>query len=465
MRPFLLASLCWAILSLDAYGAPPWPMDEVRLKTGEVYRGMLASEDKKRVEFVSIHRPKGRPMFAVVLPVFRQQIESIKRVKKSQRQQLAQRIDQFRFRAQINSLRRDLLSLVSRENNGQKTWIFEGRRDGRTWFTIESHLDEETTRRMVVRIEQIFTAYRRTLPPTSGRRLRTRPLRIVLFGTQREYQAFLEEREFEIGNPAFFAVEQNLIAAGSDLGGYLESLARTRKQHRQLLAEYGRLQEDLPGELRRLSKRLAAASFSSEQRAKILGSKRRAAGEEIERLKNKIETYDRRNRRLLDEVTAAMFTRLYHEAFHAYIENFVYDARRHDLPRWLNEGLAQLFEQGQLDSDSLRLDRPDPQALKRLQNDLRGKRPLRLADLLRARQEAFLVMHGPDRASSSRHYLYSWGVVYYLTVHRSLLTRQALDQYVDRRADRQDLIKRFERLVGMPLEKFEREWRAEILEL
>jgi len=137
----------------------------------------------------------------------------------------------------------------------------------------------------------------------------------------------------------------------------------------------------------------------------------------------------------------------------------------YDIPSWLNEGLAQLFEQGQLDSDSLRLDRPDPKALKRLQHDLRGKRPLRLADLLRARQEAFLVMHGPGRTSSSRHYLYSWGVVYYLTVHRSLLTRQALDQYVDRRADRPDPIKRFERLVGMPLAKFEREWRAEMLAL
>ena len=37
----------------------------------------------------------------------------------------------------------------------------------------------------------------------------------------------------------------------------------------------------------------------------------------------------------------------------------VYNPATHDVPRWLNEGLAQVFEGGQLESGSLRIDAPD----------------------------------------------------------------------------------------------------------
>ena len=49
-----------------------------------------------------------------------------------------------------------------------------------------------------------------------------------------------------------------------------------------------------------------------------------------------------------------MFRRLAHEAFHAYLETYVYPRQAYDVPRWLNEGLAQTFEAGLLeDADVL----------------------------------------------------------------------------------------------------------------
>ena len=69
-----------------------------------------------------------------------------------------------------------------------------------------------------------------------------------------------------------------------------------------------------------------------------------------------------------------MFVRLFHEAFHAYLENYVYPQTDHDVPRWLNEGLAQVFEGGQLESGSLRLDAPDTARLKLLQEDFAARK-------------------------------------------------------------------------------------------
>src|SRR5207249_622937 len=39
-----------------------------------------------------------------------------------------------------------------------------------------------------------------------------------------------------------------------------------------------------------------------------------------------------------------MFRRLFHEAFHAYLNTFVYPPEEGEMPRWFNEGLAQVFE-------------------------------------------------------------------------------------------------------------------------
>ena len=45
-----------------------------------------------------------------------------------------------------------------------------------------------------------------------------------------------------------------------------------------------------------------------------------------------------------------MFRRLYHEAFHAYLDNYVYESPGYEIPTWLNEGLAQVFAAGLLEA-------------------------------------------------------------------------------------------------------------------
>jgi hypothetical protein len=157
--------------------------------------------------------------------------------------------------------------------------------------------------------------------------------------------------------------------------------------------------------------------------------------------------------------------RLYHEAFHAYLENFVYPHEQFDVPRWLNEGLAQVFEEGLLELGTLRLDAPGRKRLMALQADLAGNTPLSLPDVLMADAQTFLVYHRTEAQTSQRHYLYSWGLAHYLAVREPILESARLDRYVKGASLQSDSVARFEQLVAMPLAQFEQRWRADMLAL
>ena len=60
------------------------------------------------------------------------------------------------------------------------------------------------------------------------------------------------------------------------------------------------------------------------------------------------------------------------------------------MPHWLNEGLAQIFEAGQVEADSLRIDAPDRTRLTQLQDDLQSERPLTIQEVLLADEQEFL---------------------------------------------------------------------------
>ena len=99
------------------------------------------------------------------------------------------------------------------------------------------------------------------------------------------------------------------------------------------------------------------------------------------------------------------------------------------MPRWLNEGLAQTFEAGLLEADSLRIDTPNLVALQQLQSDLRGPSPLELVDLLNAGSETFLAAHAGDGKRLAGYY-YSWGLAYYLAFDQGVLGTTAVDAYL-----------------------------------
>jgi hypothetical protein len=470
MRPvcihLLLGSIAFVLLSgaaaaqngADDAAIGSWPLEEIKLLSGQVYQGLIDVEGLTGVEFMEVRRPPGKPMYLLVRHLERKDILSWQRLSDAERDTLRQRIAKFKNHALIESRRMDDLRLTPSSRDGAVYWQYRG-----TWFSLESTTDEATTRQAVVRIEQVFTAYRQILPAVSAPKRR---LQIMLFGSTDQYREFVRGLGFEVSNPSLYIADFNLVVAGSDMNRLSAELAKVRKRASTLKKEQDALIESMPDRLRQLAEDLKKNGVPAQQRQKIRIAEQKKWEDQRHELDQQIKAAERRNTATFNEMAGQMLARLYHEAFHAYLENSVYPHHQFDVPRWLNEGLAQTLESGRIEVDTLRVDAPDPQLLARLKSDLKGDDPLPLSDLLSAAPSTFLLNHREaTTATASRFYVYSWGLAYYLTFMEPSLQKPEFAEYVSLAQADALPVARFEQLIGRSLPEFERTWRAAMLQL
>lgn len=438
----------------QAPDAPPgrWQLETLQLKSGTEYRGLIQSQSDTEIDFAEIVQPPGKPMYAVIRGIARDAVEKLDRLDDAGHERLAARFRRFRHKALIELGRMEQVALREESRDGSPHQVYDG-----PWFMLSSSSDAERTRQCVVRIEQIFRAYRTLLPPRIDE---PQPLFVTLYGSLDDYRGRLRRLDLSLDNAAFYSPRERTILAGSDLNLFAERLNQVRREHEEVKQNYGRLDAEYVKTLAALSIDLKAGGFSDDEAAAEIRQRKATWKAEMDQILAANVQRQRTNEQKFAEVTRQMFARLYHEAFHAYLDTFVYPHDSHHVPRWLNEGLAQVFETGQLDGDSLRIDAPDRDRLRRLREDLAAQ-PLPLAQLLTAQEREFLGPHGDS--SSQRHYLYAWGLAYYLAFDEGLLTTARLDDYVARDAKRQGPIARFERLVNQPLPQFERRWREQMV--
>ncbi|MBW3597357.1 MAG: DUF1570 domain-containing protein [Planctomycetes bacterium] len=432
-----------------------WPMETLRTQDGRTYRGLLQAENQREVEFVEVVRPPGKDMYLVVRPIPAGAVADVQRLEAEERRKLIERIEQFKHRTRIEAGRMENVRLKKSEEGAAASYIYNG-----PWFRLASTSDDETTRRAVVRIEQIFRAYRHALPPRTEPRRR---LEVMLYGSMEQYREYLLQNRLEIDHPAFFSAEANVIVAGADLSHYAERLKQIRAENERIEQQYRDLNREFPRQQRELAERLRERGFTDDQVREELRVRGKAWDDRFQVMLRKISEVNRRNDARFDDVSQQLFTRLRHEAFHAYLENYLFPQSRYDFPRWLNEGLAQVFESGRLDGETLRIDAPDRDLLRRLQADLTGGYRLPLAELLTSADEEFLITHSRADAAD-RRYLYSWGLAWHLLFNRNLLGGEKLDKYVQTDAT-QSPLRRFEGLVGQKLPDFERAWIEAMLNL
>jgi len=434
-------------------------LERVTLREGTRYDGLVQGESPETIEFLEVRRLPGRPMYLMLRPLARKDIRDIERLPAAAHAELSARLEQFRRRTLIQGREIDDLELTSKQQGGQTIWSHAGE-----WFTLESTANEQMTRRLGVRLGQIFAAYQQLLPP---RRKASDRVHIRIFGSTAEYQAALKQLGFAIGNPAVYLADRNLILAGTELDRFDAELARVARQHEQIRKELEAQIAEVPGRVKKLGEELEVAGVSASERLRIVLAEQRKWSDQRKALASQIATIDRANEAKFNELTQRMFTRLAHEAFHAYLQTDVYPSRQYDVPRWLNEGLAQVFEAGILELDSLRIDAPNLAALEKLRADLRGSQSLRLEDLLKMSSTSFLAAHSDATRTglerSSRAYFYSWGLAYYLAFERGIFDDPAFETYISSAAANMDPVKRFELLVGMPLAEFEETWRTAML--
>ena len=120
-----------------------------------------------------------------------------------------------------------------------------------------------------------------------------------------------------------------------------------------------------------------------------------------------------------------------------------------------------MVESAAVEAGEVRLDAPDAERLERLQRLLAEGGVPPVADLLSAGQAGFLQAHagGVDETA----YLVAWGLAFDLAVSRPVLSVDRIRDLV--RVGDDAAIPRFEAIVAMPIDRFDRLWRQRMLEL
>jgi hypothetical protein len=452
-RRILLPILLLAASSNCFAQTDDWPMERLVVRPNREYHGLLLERTERQLEFAEIVRPRGKPMHAIIHAIPADRVRSYDRLQGAERAKLQKRFEALRNRALIEAGRMEAVQLTTVQRDGVDHLHYDG-----PWFTMLSAADEQTTRRCIVRVEQTFRAYRQLLPP---RIRRAASFQIVLYGSSSEYRAALDRWQVKIDHPAFYSPERNVIVAGTDLDRFAVELAKSYEENEKTRKQLRSLKSSHEDSLAQVAAEMKQNGFSPDDIELEIGSRRSAWKKQQTSLEAEINRVERLNGDKFDEVSRAMFRRLNHEAFHAYLENYVYPHDEFDVPRWLNEGLAQVFEHAQLDADTLRVDAPARDLLPKLQADLKSQ-PLPLKELLRSDESLAYAHRNND--TTRRRYLYAWGLAYYLAFHRSGLGTKEFEAYIAK-GGRGSPIARFERWVELPLGEFEQQWRKEMLKL
>jgi len=449
---------CCLLAAILADAQPPptglskWSFDELALTNGATLEGLILSENPDGMRFQSVSRPPGRPTVTLTSYFTKGEIARIKRLPDADRVILKERLDELDPTGAGERKRMETLELVATDE-----WPpGPAKRYESDYFTLVSTGSDELVRRSAVRLEQIYIAFTRFLPPSVKD---ARPTKIMLATDDGEYKALLGSLgKADLLNRAVFDPTNNRVLCGTEMKRLGHELQTGRLHLSQQLAALAKYESDVTKLYRQpeLKRHLEASALE----------------------RRRLYAADAGNGVKFDRATGGIFAVLYHEAFHAYVGTFVYPPLKPDdvkagrgpgeLPRWLNEGLAQVFETAVVEAGELRADAPHRDRLNRAKEALRKKNAERLVpleELFVTGKDVFLASHKDQKGVTERAYLTSWALAYYLTFERHLIGIETFRKYLVEVNSGGDPRKAFERLVGQELPAFEKDWHAFLLRL
>jgi len=452
---FARTILALILIASSAFAQPigptaAWPLDELTHTNGAQFRGAILDDSPVGVRFRVVQRPFGRPTVTFTTYFSRKEVAGLKRITDAQRVTLKERLAELDANGTGERKRMDDLTLLP------AAWLGKdgaAKRYDSERFILISSAPDEVTRRAVVRLEQIGTAYSRFLPPLSKV---VRPTTVFLATDRTEFQALLGPGVGTILNPAVFEPATNRIICGSDLRQLGTDMTAARLHNVQQLATVEKYETEIKTLYKEGRERDRFLLAVADQRKKVLAT-------------------ERANDAGFDAATAKLFAILYHESFHAYAANSVYPPLSIDdvkagkgtgeLPRWLNEGLAQIFETAVLDGSELRVGHADRDRLKPILERKAKGELVPVADLLRAGKDTFVAAHADQRTLADRAYLTAWGLAFYLTFERQLIGTPAFAKYLTSINSGGDPLAAFEALVGQNTQTFQSEWHQYLARL
>lgn len=430
-------------------GVDTWKYDTIHRQKGPPLIGLVVEQGANHILLKCISRKPGRPTIVFREYIPRKEIARIVLAEPADRDLLAKRLDLLVREREILETR---LKAVGPGTNGDPAsadtlslrsipWVGDPKQNAlvyeSTHFRLISNARPAVVELAAIQLEQVYAAYARTLPA----RATGQPTAIVLTRSLPDYQALARGLGLNLRNPAFYDVAQNRVVCASDLERLGDELQRCRLHHDRLRSDLKKTEIDLSEAYGGLAK----------IPMEILGP--------IVQARKEMQAYDDRNEAEFLKARRRLFQRLFHEAFHAYLSNFVYPPSEGEFPRWLNEGLAQIFETAVVEVGELRLGHADSDRLTAVRLALAKDSFPPVSDLLKAGPREFLVAHASERPESDRAYLASWALAFHLTFDRRLLGTPALDEYARALHRGTDPLVAFAGLVGQPLPRFEKDFQ------
>ncbi len=400
-------------------GADDWKYDIVYRRKGEPFKGLILEQNDRHVDMIVLVRKPGRPTLQFKEDVPRKDVDRVEMLDPKDRDVLQKRVKALRREYDLLRARTKLLDPGAKPPTDDvelptlkpMPWPPEPGHNAlsyqSTHFRLISTSSETFTQLAAIDLEHFYSCYTGMLPP----RTNAQPTTILLTGTLAEYQALLQKHDANFLNPAFFDAARNQVICGSDYQRLFDQMTKMIESNAKRRKELAQTEADLK------------IAYKGKQILPDLLA-------QIEQERNHIDAAAKRNWDGFHQQNRRLFRRLYHEAFHAYLNTFVYPPEEGEMPRWFNEGLAQIFEAGIFEVDGLRIDHAEPEQVDALRKALTNDTLPSVADLLKSGPKQFLVAHTSEKQMADRFYIASWGLAHYLTFGRQVLGTKAMDEYV-----------------------------------
>jgi hypothetical protein len=427
----IAAGLAAAVVSLLAgvcLAEENWSFDVIWHRNGHSFPGLIVEERADSILFKHVLRRPGTRTLVVDLTFQRDEIRDITRLDPAARSELAARVAALDRGGEREKQRlRELALEEIRWPDGAGA-----RRYASRYFVLEADTREEWTRLATVRLEDLFAAFAEGIGT-----LRTpqRPTLILIYGSLERYRERLRETGLNLLNPACFDSRSNTILAYSDLEQRLAEYEAIKTRHEGLL-------RDLEAQEKKLRKHFQ-------------GAPPRPMLAQLWQARRSIQLLNAENESLLERLRRPFFAVLHHEAFHAYVENHLFPAAEGGLPPWLNEGLAQVYENALVEGGELRVGSIEVARLQAVQEAVKKKQLVPLAELLTAEPRRFQVVHRTEAQATDRLYLTAWGLAHYLLLRRKAINLPRLQAYVAELNRGTAALEAFRLLADQPLEQVE----------
>lgn len=448
--------------------------DEIVLKTGETMRGLIVSKDEKEIAFDVIMSGSGVSKTMLMRTTIDcRNVKELKELTTAQRMAARKYLESIEGEEERDAIGEQDLK-VERD-----VWVSK---DGRhrvelkkielEHFKVESNAEEEFLRKASYRLAKVFDAYKDHFGVD---RNEAEKVRVVIFNSMEEYYAAIEQ---QFMNPAFYAPELKLIAAGCDVAKYKDAIGEIRRHHEELNQQLEELRAELD-QARKQVRSIVHQYYEQLQRSSgpyrdyIMREVRRQEREAnkqlvkweqpIKEIQEKIRQLNRRNDNVFDQYVSLMLQTLYHEGFHAFLGQFLFDEELvKDVPLWLNEGLAQYFEHARVEGPRLILGREDEAKTALLRKFHRQNTLIPLRKMITAGSKDYMVHKIGDAERSTKNYLQAWWLVRMLG-EKGRLKKKHLDAFVKALAAGKSPEEALPILSGMTNDELEEEFKNSLL--